>query len=115
MRKILVAGLSLGCVLAPCAAAAQVDDAARFEQGQQLYEAHCARCHGASGDGQPADLSRAERQRTAREDAARIVGVHPRGLGEHAAVPRPSTAAETSSLATYVRNAWTNDFGERDD
>ena len=109
MRKILVAGLSLGCVLAPCAAAAQVDDAARFEQGQQLYEAHCARCHGASGEGRPPTfpaLSGNERL----EDAARIVGVLREGSGGMPPFPT-LTAAETSSLATYVRNAWTNDFG----
>ena len=109
MRKILVAGLSLGCVLAPCAAAAQVDDAARFEQGQQLYEARCARCHGAAGDGNPPTfpaLSGNERL----EDAARIVGVLREGSGSMPPFPT-LTAAETSSLATYVRNAWTNDFG----
>lgn len=109
MRKILVAGLSLGCVLAPCAAAAQVDDAARFEQGQQLYEARCARCHGAAGDGNPPTfpaLSGNERL----EDAARIVGVLREGSGGMPPFPT-LTAAETSSLATYVRNAWTNDFG----
>ena len=109
MRKILVAGLSLGCVLAPCAAAAQGDDAAPFEQGQQLYEAHCARCHGAAGDGNPPTfpaLSGNERL----EDAARIVGVLREGSGGMPPFPT-LTAAETSSLATYVRNAWTNDFG----
>ena len=53
MRKIVVAGLSLGYLIVPCAVAAQVDDTARFEQGQQLYEARCARCHGTSGDGNP--------------------------------------------------------------
>ena len=109
MRKMLVAGLSLGCVLAPCAAAAQGDDAARFEQGQQLYEAHCARCHGASGEGRPPTFpALSGNDRLA--DAALIVGTIRQGSGNMP--PFPALAAgETASLASYVRNAWTNAFG----
>ena len=50
MGKIVVAGLGFACVLAPCAVAAQVDEAA-LEQGRQLYGEHCALCHGDSGAG----------------------------------------------------------------
>ena len=112
MREFVVGVLILGCVLIPCAmaaSAAQVDDAARFEQGQQLYEARCARCHGDSGDGNPPTfpaLSGNDRL----GDAARIVGVLREGSGNMPPFPT-LTATETSALASYVRNAWTNDFG----
>ena len=109
MRTIAVAGLSLGWIIAPCTVAAQVDDAARFEQGRQLYEAHCARCHGASGDGSPPTFpALSGNDRLA--DAARIVGTIRQGSGNMPPFPA-LTADETASLASYVRNAWTNDFG----
>ena len=109
MRKILVAGLSLGCLIVPCAAAAQADDAARFEQGRQLYEAHCARCHGASGEGRPPTFpALSGNDRLA--DAALIVGTIRQGAGNMPPFPA-LTAEETAAAANYVRNAWTNAFG----
>ncbi len=112
MRRIVVIALSLGWVLIPCAmatSAAQVDDAARFEQGQQLYETSCARCHGPSGDGNPPTFpALSGNDRLA--DAARIVSVLREGSGSMPPFPT-LTAAETSALASYVRNAWANDFG----
>ena len=111
MRKIVVGGLSVACVLVSgvTAAVAQVDDAARFEQGQQLYEARCARCHGTSGDGNPPTFP-ALGGNDRLDDAARIVQVVRQGSGNMPPFPA-LTAAETSSVATYVRSAWTNDFG----
>ena len=112
MRKILVGGLRVGFVIFSCASAAsaaQVDDAARFEQGQQLYETSCARCHGPSGDGNPPTFpALSGNDRLA--DAARIVSVLREGSGSMPPFPT-LTAAETSSLASYIRNAWTNAFG----
>ena len=111
MRKTVVGAQGLGWVLVACAtsAAAQVDDAARFEQGQQLYETRCARCHGTTGDGSPPTFpALSGNDRLA--DAARIVTVLRQGSGSMPPFPA-LTAAETSSVATYVRNAWTNDFG----
>ena len=112
MRKILVHASSTGCVIvsfAVAAIAAQVDDTELFEQGAQLYEARCARCHGPSGDGNPPAFP-ALRGNDRLADAARIVQVVRRGSGNMPPFPALS-AAETSSLATYVRNAWTNAFG----
>ena len=112
MRKIVTGGLVLGCALVPgavIARGAQADDAARLEQGRQLYEARCARCHGAGGEGSPPTFpALVGNDRLA--DAARIVGVLREGSGNMPPFPT-LTAAETSSLASYVRNAWTNDFG----
>ncbi len=109
MGKILVAGLSLGCVLAPCAVLAQVDDAALFERGRQIYEARCARCHGASGDGSPPTFP-ALRGNDRLADPARIVSVLRQGAGSMPPFPN-LTAGEIAVLASHVRNAWTNDFG----
>ena len=89
MRNVVVGGLMLGCVLIACvmtAGAAQVDDAARFEQGEQLYEARCARCHGATGEGSPPTFPALSGNGPARgrgPDRRRPA----RRLGEHAAVP----------------------------
>ncbi len=109
VKQIVVAVLALGCLVVPCAAAAQVDDTALFEQGEQLYAEHCARCHGASGSGNPPAfpaLSGNDRL----GDAARIVRILNQGNGNMPPFPA-LTAEETAALASYVRNAWTNAFG----
>ena len=106
MRRGFFHGL-LACLLVPGAAAAQVD--AVVEQGRQLYEQHCALCHGDSGGGRstvfPA-LNGNERL----GNAARIVRAVREGIGNMPAFPALS-AAETAAVASYVRGAWTNDLG----
>lgn len=108
LKPIAVAALALGSLVVP-SAAAQVDDAARFEQGEQLYAEHCARCHGASGAGNPpAFPALSGNDRLA--DAARIVRILNQGNGNMPPFPA-LTAEQTAALASYVRNAWTNAFG----
>ena len=84
MRKILVAALVLGCVPVT-GAAAQTEDTV-LAQGRQLYEAHCALCHGDSGAGRspvfPA-LNGNERL----GNAARIVRAIREGIGNMPAFP----------------------------
>ena len=109
MKKLVVAGLCLGWAIVPYAVAAQVDDAALFEQGEQLYEAQCARCHGASGAGSAPGVP-ALSGNDVLGNAARIVRAVRQGTANMPPFPG-LTAAETASLASYVRNAWTNDFG----
>ncbi len=108
MRKILVAALVLGCVPVTGVAAAQTEDTV-LAQGRQLYEAHCALCHGDSGAGRstafPA-LNGNERL----GNAARIVRAIREGIGNMPAFPALN-ADETAALASYVRGAWTNGFG----
>lgn len=107
MRRGFLHGL-LACLLVPAAAAAQADEAVA-EQGRQLYEQHCALCHGDSGGGRstvfPA-LNGNERL----GNAARIVRALREGIGNMPAFPALS-AAETAAVASYVRGAWTNGFG----
>ena len=112
LRKFAVGALTLGWAFvsfAMTANAAQVDDAARFEQGGQLYEAHCARCHGVSGEGRPPTFpALSGNDRLA--DAALVVGTIRQGSGNMPPFPA-LPADETAALASYVRNAWTNAFG----
>lgn len=108
--RVAIATLGVGGLVFPAAAAAQPDGAAISERGQQLYAELCTRCHGATGEGSPPTfpaLSGNDRL----ENAARIVQVIGQGSGNMP--PFPSlTAADIAALASYVRNAWTNSFGD---
>ena len=106
MRIILVAVLVFGCV--PGAAAAQADETV-LAQGRQLYEEHCALCHGDSGAGRtPAFPALIGNERLG--NAARIVRAIREGIGNMPPFPALN-AVDTAALASYVRNAWTNDLG----
>ena len=108
MGKVLVAGLVLGWALGPGAVAAQVGETA-LESGRELYAVQCALCHGASGAGRPPAfpaLNGNERL----GNAARIVRAVREGSGNMPPFPALD-ADETAALASYVRNAWMNDFG----
>ena len=89
-------------------APAEVDEGL-FEQGEQLYEAECAVCHQADGAGDP-PVFPALRDNEQLEDLELIVGnIH---LGEGAMPAFPGLDAdEIAGLATYIRNAWGNEFG----
>lgn len=95
-------------VAGPAQAAAQVAEPASV-QGRQLYEAHCALCHGDSGAGR-SPVFPALRGNERLGNAARIVRTVREGSGNMP--PFPALGAdETAALASYVRTAWTNDFG----
>ncbi len=101
-----VLGLALG--IAPVSVAAQGIDTARVEQGRQLYQANCALCHRDSGVGDaPTFPALGDNDRLG--DIVRIVrSIH---LGGRRMPPFPAlTAGEVSSLATYIRSAWANNF-----
>lgn len=105
--RSLVHGL-LACLLFPGAAAAQADETAPG-QGRQLYEQHCALCHGDSGTGRPPAFPALDGNERL-GNAARIVRAVREGVGNMPAFPALD-AAETASVATYVRGAWANDLG----
>ena len=109
MLKIVVGVLGLAFVIAPVAVAQQVIDTVLFEQGQQLYQDNCALCHKDSGAGDPPTFP-ALSGNDQLGDPVRIVSNINQGTGNMPPVP-DLTAEEISSLANYVRNAWTNDFG----
>lgn len=109
MRKIAVRVLALASLSVPYAAAAQVDDGMRFEQGRQIYEAQCARCHRPGGEGAPpAFPALAGNERLS--DADFVLRTIRGGAGNMPPFPA-LTAAETAAVASYVRTAWTNGFG----
>ena len=104
MLKLAVGACGLVCVIAPTAVAQQGS-----EQGKQLYEQQCALCHQDSGVGDPPTFP-ALSANDQLGDPARIV--RSINAGTRTMPPFPAlTAEEISSLATYIRNAWANDFG----
>ena len=106
--RSLLRGL-LACFLAPGAAAAQADDAALAEQGQRLYEEHCALCHGSEGEGRPPAFP-ALRDNERLAISVRTIRFIRQGAANMPPFPA-LTAAEVAALAGYVRTAWTNAFG----
>jgi len=95
-------------VVAPVAVAQQVNEAASFEQGQQLYQANCAFCHQDSGAGNPPTFP-ALSGNDQLADPVLIVSNIRQGTGMMPPYP-DLTTEEIASLANYVSSAWTNDF-----
>ncbi len=109
MLKIVVGVLGLMFVLAPVAVAQQAIDTVLFEQGQQLYQDNCALCHQDSGAGVPPTFPALSGDDQLGDPALIVSTIH---QGKGSMPPFPDlTAAQISSLATYIRNAWANDFG----
>lgn len=107
MRTVLAAALVSAWATVPNVAAQVAEPAPG--QGRQLYEAHCALCHGDSGAGR-SPVFPALRGNERLGNAARIVRTVREGSGNMP--PFPALGAdETAALASYVRTAWTNDFG----
>ena len=108
MFKIVIGVLGLAFVIAPIAVAQQVNDTVLFEQGQQLYRDNCAVCHMDSGEGNPPTFPSLNGNEQL-GDLFRIVSqIH---QGNATMPPFPGlTAGEISSLANYIRSAWTNNF-----
>ncbi|MDP6373302.1 MAG: c-type cytochrome [Vicinamibacterales bacterium] len=104
MLKLGVGAFGLAFIIAPAAVAQEGS-----EQGQQLYQQHCALCHKDSGAGDPPTFP-ALNADDQLGDLVRIV----RSIkaGRRRMPPFPSlTAEEVSSLANYIRDAWANDLG----
>ena len=109
MLKIAAGVLGLACVIAPVAVAQPVVDSVVFEQGQQLYQDHCALCHQDAGTGHPPAFP-ALSGNDLLGNPGRIVRTVRQGTGTMPPFPE-LTAAEIAALVSYVRNAWANDFG----
>jgi len=88
----------------------QLADMGQFEQGQQSYQSNCALCHMDSGSGNP-PIFLALNGNEQLADAARIITNIKQGAGAMPAFPGLDMN-EIAALATYIRNAWTNSFGE---
>ncbi len=101
MFKVAVTVLGLALLSAPLAA--------QFEQGQALYQEKCALCHKDTGEGLP-PVFPALNGNDRLGDAVRIVSNIHQGAGNMPPFPGLS-AEEISALASYLRNAWANNFG----
>jgi len=109
MLKIAVGVLGFICVFATVAVAQQGIDTVPFEQGQQLYEDNCTLCHQDSGAGDPPTFPALSGDDQL-GDLALVVSNIRQGRGSMPPFP-DLTADDVSSLATYIRNAWANNFG----
>ena len=109
MVKLVFGVLGLTAALAPATVAGQAVDPALFEQGQRLYQERCALCHKDSGEGDPPTFPGLN-DNDQLGDPTRIVATIRRGTAK---MPPFSdlTVEEISSVASYVRNAWTNNLG----
>ena len=107
--RIVVGVLGATFVVATVAAAQPVVDSVVFEQGQRLYQDHCALCHRDAGTGSPPTFP-ALAGNYQLGNPAQIVSTIRRGAGTMPPFPDLS-AADISAVATYIRNAWANGFG----
>lgn len=107
MLTRVIGGLALS--FGATSAIGQEVDQALFETGEQLYQENCALCHQPEGLGDPPTFP-ALAGNPGLEDLPTIVGnIH---LGQGNMPPFPDFGPEEiAALATYIRNAWDNDFG----
>ncbi len=112
MSRILLAGAFGAALLFGATAIAQTPapvDQTLFDTGQTLFETNCAGCHQAAGTGLPPVFPALAGNENL-TDLALIAGNVHNGKGSMPAFPN-LTSADIAALATYVRNAWGNEFG----
>ncbi|AFV75189.1 cytochrome c, mono- and diheme variants family [Thermus oshimai JL-2] len=85
-------------------------DPALMEKGKAIYEAHCAACHQATGQGMPPAFP-ALAGNANLQDAAMVLNVIKNGRGAMPAVGAAFSEEELKAVATYIRNSWGNSFG----
>lgn len=85
-------------------------DQALMEKGKAVYEAHCAACHQANGQGMPPVMP-ALAGNANLKDAQMILNVVKNGRGTMPAVGAAYSDEELKAVATYIRNSWGNNFG----
>ncbi len=84
-------------------------DPDQFEQGKQLYELQCAVCHQDDGSGIPPNFPALNTNPNLEALDLIVRNVH---QGEGDMPPFPDLDAEQiSQVASYIRNAWSNQFG----
>lgn len=108
---VVVVALVVGAWLAaaqPDGPAESTSDA-RFATGEALFVANCALCHQASGQGSPGMFPALAGNEALQDLALIVTNIH-EGKGAMPAFPHLGPE-EVAALATYIRNAWGNDFG----
>ncbi len=89
--------------------AANVDQAL-MEKGKSIYEANCAACHGAGGQGVPPVMP-ALAGNANLKDAQMILSVVKNGRGTMPPVGAAFSEEDLKAVATYIRNSFGNSFG----
>ncbi|WP_038048287.1 c-type cytochrome [Thermus caliditerrae] len=85
-------------------------DQALMEKGKSLYEANCAACHQAGGQGMPPAFP-ALAGNANLKDAQMILNVVKNGRGAMPAVGAAFSDEDLKAVATYIRNSFGNSFG----
>ncbi|MFD3005962.1 c-type cytochrome [Thermus tengchongensis] len=85
-------------------------DQALMEKGKSIYEANCAACHGANGQGIPPAFP-ALAGNANLKDAQMILNVVKNGRGAMPAVGAAFSDEDLKAVATYIRNSFGNSFG----
>jgi cytochrome c oxidase subunit 2 len=94
---------------APAQPAAGLDPAL-MEKGKTTYEASCAACHGANGQGMPPVMPPLAGNANLK-DAAMVISVIKNGRGAMPPVGAAFSDEELKAVATYIRNSFGNSFG----
>ena len=87
---------------------AEVDEEL-FDHGQELFAADCVVCHQATGEGVP-DTFPALNNNEELESVEFVVTTIHEGRGAMPAFPQ-FDEEDLAGVATYIRNAWDNEFG----
>ncbi len=97
----------------PPEAAGSAPTAERMRRGERVYLVHCAECHGVQGDerADPRAVTLAGNERAV-GNAGRVARQIVRGGGFMPPFGRDLSNDDVAAVATYVRNAWGNDYGE---
>ncbi|HIC72997.1 MAG TPA: c-type cytochrome [Alphaproteobacteria bacterium] len=109
MRKIGLIALVNILVLGAASVVAEESDKELFAQGNALFDANCVLCHQSSGKGIPPAFPALAGNKNLQDLSLIVTNIH-KGQGAMPAFPQLS-AEEIAALATYIRNAWGNEFG----
>ncbi|RIK35951.1 MAG: hypothetical protein DCC55_28770 [Chloroflexi bacterium] len=77
-------------------------------QGEQVYQANCATCHQAGGEGTSVFPALADNALILEDDPAAVVDAIIHGRGEMPAFGDALSNEEIAAVASYIRNAWGN-------
>jgi mono/diheme cytochrome c family protein len=102
---IIIAVMSLGC-------SQKVDPS--FEQGKKIYETYCAACHGVNGGGLLYKKSVLNNSALVLGEPDKLIAVILFGREGGGAMPgwrETLNDQEVAAVATYTRQAWSNQAG----
>jgi cytochrome c oxidase subunit 2 len=101
---MILTGMSLGC--------SQKDPS--FEQGKKIYENYCAACHGENGGGVLYSKSALNNSALVLGEPDKVIAVilfGRQGAGDMPGWRETLTDQEVAAVATYTRQAWSDQAG----